>query len=241
MKRLLWIFCALFISTGVYFTIRYGLRPKPIPVMNPTEFEDPQQIGAVIYKRLRQNIIPERVIVLGSSADLKDYPGVWTGFLKTAIADKIKIDVFYQLDSLQAPESVGGWESVPFTEQMIQSGDFLNQVKIRMQAGHLVVIHGLTTEVSHLMANSLSRQLDSMAHHPVLSLSTLALTLNPDDQAGLQEMCLKPGLDGDGWARMGCAKARVGKAMLRKNMTPGKIWAVIERHGLQEYLIFIHR
>ena len=56
MKRWIWFLVSIFISTGVYFTLRYGLRPKPIPVLNATEFNEAQQIGAVVYKRLRQEI-----------------------------------------------------------------------------------------------------------------------------------------------------------------------------------------
>lgn len=240
MKRWLWFCTAVLISTAVYFTIRYGLRPKPIPVLNPTEFEDPQQIGAVVYKRLRQNIRPERLIVLGSSPDLQNYAAVWTGFLKTAVADQVKIDVFYQRENLNSPEAVSGWATIPFNEDMIRSGEFFKQVEDRQKAGHLVVIHAPTSEATHLMKESLSRELDRVVRHPVLALSTLNLTLKPEDLEALQAQCLDPEAEREGRARLDCAEARVSKRMIKKRLAEGKIWAVMERHGLQEYLIFVH-
>ena len=241
MKRWLWFFSALLISTGVYFTIRYGLRPKPIPVLNPTLFENPQQIGAVIYKRLRQEILTERILLLGSDPQLLGYQEVWTGLLKTALADDVKIDVFYQRENLEAPESVGRWESIPFNLSMIGTVEFIAQVSARMNAGHLVVIHALTSEVSHLMQDSLSRGFDKAIQHPVLALSTIALTLQPGEQERLQSKCLGPASEPDGLSRMECAEARVTKTLMKKKPLPGNIWAVMERHGLKEYLVFVHR
>jgi hypothetical protein len=239
MKRWLWILAAIFISTLVYSTIRYGLRPKPIPVLNPTEFEDLQQIGAVVYKRLRQNIRPERLIVLGSSRELAGYENIWLGFLKTASADQVKIDVFFQHEGVSLPADIGGWETLPFNESMVHSGDLVKLVRDRLQVGHLVVVHGLSEEVSHLIKDSLSRQLDEVVHHPVLSLSTLPVSSKANDAEAVNPDCLNPAAAPDGLVRFECAKARVAKAMLKKRLAEDKIWGVMERHGLQEYLIFV--
>src|SRR6187200_922925 len=103
MKRWLWFLVSIVISTGVYFTLRYGLRPKPIPVLNATEFAETPQIGAVIYKRLRQEIRGERIVLLGSTPELQDYEQVWMGLLKTAVADQINIPVLFQHEGLKAP------------------------------------------------------------------------------------------------------------------------------------------
>src|SRR3954470_22627530 len=95
-KRWIFFLVSMIVSTGVYFTIRYGLRPKPIPVMNATSFNQPGEIGAVIYRRLRQEIRAERVLLLGSTPELSDYDEVWTGLLKTAAADNVNVPVFFQ-------------------------------------------------------------------------------------------------------------------------------------------------
>ncbi len=240
MKRWLWILAAVLISTVVYSTIRYGLRPKPIPVLNATEFENPEQIGAVIYKRLRQNIRPERLIVLGSTADLTSSPYIWLGFLKSASADQIKIDVLFQREGLSLLPGNQPWEVLPYGPAAVASGELQKQVQQHLQAGHMVVVHGLTGEVSHLMKDSLSRQLDKIVRHPVLALSTIALSLRTDDIESLQERCLKPSLDDEAVVRLECTEMRVSRTLAKKKPQPGKIWAVMERHGLEEYLVFVH-
>jgi hypothetical protein len=236
MKRWLWFSLSLLISTGVYFTIRYGLRPKPIPVMNATEFSNMQEIGAVVYRRLRQEIRNERVVLLGSSPELADYEEVWSGLLKTALADQVKVTVLFQKEGLHPPAG-GAWQTISFDENMVRSGELLNAVKQKMQAGDLVVIQAPSTEVSHLIKDSLSRELDTASGRPVLSISSLDVSLTNAEQNDLQAQCLSAQ---ELASRIDCAEARVGKNLLKKKMTSGKIVAVLERHGLKEYLLFVH-
>lgn len=241
MKRWLWFILALLISTGTYFTIRYGLRPKPIPILNPTSFENLEQVGAVIYRRLRQEILNERLILLGSSAEITGFEELWNGFLKTAVADKIKIDVFFQRENVSQPLSPAPWETILFNDSMLQSGVFFSQVKARLKAGHLVVIHGLNFEVTHLVKTSISRELDAVTQHPVLAISTWGLTLKPDEQEKLRAQCLMSIEEHVGDMTLGCVRARVAKTLLKKKRGTLPIWAVMQRHGLKEYLLFIHR
>lgn len=236
MKRWLWFLVSIVISTGVYFTIRYGLRPKPIPVMNATEFAESAQIGAVIYKRLRQEIRAEKVILLGSTPDLADYEQVWAGLLKTALADQLKIPVLFQHESLKVPAVGDAIEVIPYSNYMLQSGELVALIQKRIASGALVVVHDSTPEVSHLMKASLSRALDTAVGHPVLSLSSLGLSLKPEEVQVLGTQCLsaQPNM------RIECAEWRISKILVKKSLAPEKLWAVMERHGLKEYLVFIH-
>ena len=239
MKRWLWFLVSILISTGVYFTIRYGLRPKPIPVMKPTEFANTQEIGAVVYKRLRQEIRAERVLILGSSIHLQNYAEVWTGLLKSALADQVKVPVLFQREGLESALPDGGAEVVTFNERMLHSGELLSLIKARMGSCRLIVIHSATDEVSHLIKDSLSRGLDALSQRPVISLSNLALSLRPEDIDALQAGCLNSAEDNR--LKLECAEVRVSKIMLKKKLNANLFWAVVERHGLKEYLIFIHR
>lgn len=231
MKRWIWIVAALAISTGVYFTIRYGLRPKPIPVLNPTEFDDFEQIGSVIYKRLRHDIRAERLVVLGSTGEVPDDQRVWLGFLKAATADKEKT-VLLAHDTTPFEHS-GPWETA------LLADDALDQIKARVKAGQLIVIHAPTREASHLVDGSLPRKLDRVLRRPVLSLATLRFALRGEDRDSLQTQCLD--VTDSGEFRLACAAQRVARKYARRGLDPSKIWAVMERHGLKEYLVFLNQ
>ncbi len=242
MKRGFWIILAVAISSIVYVTIRYGLRPKPVPVMNATAFENSQDIGAVIYKRLRQTIRPERVLVLGSSPTLTGAEDVWSGLLNSASADKLRLVALFQLESLPVPElNLSGMELVQFTEAQVESGELMDLVKAKMGPGQLVVVHGQSLQMTHLLESSFSRKLDKHVGHPVLSISSFPVTLSADDAGEMQENCSALRSAGSDQARIECAAARVSRAMIRKRRDPEKMWSVVERHGLQEYVVFIYK
>ena len=239
MKRFLWTLVSLCISTGVYFTIRYGLQPKSIPVMNPTDFDNLEQVGAVIYKRLRQNVRTERVVLLGTRSDVPEEPTLWRGFLKAAAADREKI-VFFARDGRDVAPTTDQWETVNVDQSLIDSGEFPKRVLARIKAGHLVVVHGESREVTHLVKGSLGREIEALVQHPVLSLSTAPLAIDEKSRDELRPHCLDTGEDPDGQRRLGCAAQKVARKFSRKALRPDRIWAVIERHGLKEYLVFLH-
>jgi hypothetical protein len=239
MQRWLWILLAVCISTGVYFTIRYGLQPKPIPIMNPTDFARLDQIGAVTYRALREPVRAERLVLLGSSQKLKDDHEVWTGFVKALVADHEKI-IFFNREGWPPIPSNPAWITESFNEDSVRSGEFLKEVRKRLKAGQIILVHDDTLEVTHLVKHSLSRELEKVVQHPVLSISTLPFAVGSQEQDSLQTQCLETGADGQNERRLACAAQKVSRKFHRKKLDPAKIWAVIERHGLKEYLVFIH-
>lgn len=240
MSRWLWIFLAVLISTGVYFTIRYGLRPKPIPVLNPTEFQQLKQIGVVLYKRLHQNIRTERLVILGSGEDVKDYDQIWSGLSESALADKEKL-VFFVREGMKPPAPQGGAEVIGFTETHLNGGQLFQEIAQRLQRKQLVIVHAWTHEVSHLMQNSISEKMEPMVHHPVLSLSTLRFAVDEADIGALQPQCLDATPGAGDQKKLKCAAYKVARKFLKKRLDTGRIWAVAERHGLKEFLVFIHQ
>lgn len=218
MKRILWILAAIAVSTGVYFTIRYGLRPKAIPVLNATQFSGLEEIGGVLYKRLRNDIRTERVIVLGSFS--KEDDPIWKGLIQAAQAD--------------------GERTIEFLERDTE-GDALLKVKESLKAGQLVIVEGSTSDVSHLVEGSLSKRLEKVVGTPVLSISTLGLVISTEDYEGIQSRCLDATEQKSGMVKLECAAQKVARKNLKKKLAPERIWAVMERHGLKEYLLFVHR
>lgn len=238
-SRWVWIIISVGISTSVYFTIRYGLRPKPIPVLNPTEFSELRQIGVVIYKRLHQNIRAERLVVLGSSDSVKNYEQIWLGLEESVLADKEKLVVFARdgLKVVPPPNT----EVITFKDDDVISGELFKNVAARLQRKQLVAVHARTDEVTHLVENSLSRKFDPVVHHPVLALSSLAFAIDEAGINDLQPQCLDATAETEGLKKLQCAAYKVARKFLKKRLAPDRIWAVVERHGLKEYLVFIHQ
>ena len=238
MSRWLWILLAVIISTAVYFTIRYGLRPKPVPVLNPTSFAELNEIGVVLYKVLYQSIRTERIVLLGSSDEVKDYDRVWAGLVASALADKEKL-VFFVREGMKPLPNSDGADVVTFTQAQEKSGDLFQEVSKRLARKQLVIVHAWTNEVTHLVKESISQKIDPVIRHPVLAISTLRFAIDEADANTLQPPCLDA--SDDGLKKLKCASYKVARKFLKKRLAADRIWAVAERHGLKEYLVFIHQ
>lgn len=236
MKRWLWILAAISASTAVYFTIRYGLRPKPIPILNASEFANLEQIGAVVYRRLRHEVRAERIVLLGSAADIVDGNRVWLGFMKAAAADRERFVFFFRSD-LPHPDLPAEWEAVAFENREALSGELQTKIESHLKSGRLILVHGLTPDVSHLARGPWVKTIEGVAQHPVLAIATLPFALGDADRDSFRTQCLNEEPPGE--SKLACAVQRVSRRYQRRNLDAGKIWAVMERHGLKEYLVFV--
>ncbi len=219
MQRWIWVIVAVCVSTAVYFTIRYGLRPKAIPVMGATEFQDLEQIGYVLYKRLRIDIRNERLIVLGVNAP--EDASVWQGLVSAAQSD--------------------GERAVAFADPEKDGPSFEDKVRAGIKSGQLVVVLGKTSDVSHLVEGNLPKRLEKVVGHPVFAISTVPFVVNPEDYEGLQSKCLEATEQAAPLRKLECAAQKISRKNLKKKLSPKKIWAAMEQHGMKEYLLFIHR
>lgn len=239
MPKWIWVLFALSVSSGIYFSIRYGLQPKPIPQLNPTVFENPEEIGVVTYRALRASLRQERVLVLGSAPALQDYQAIWNGFVKAALADGIKIDHVFEREDLQLPSALSASHVRIVKAGEIQAPAFANDIRADYERGDLEVIHILNSESTHLMPDTVTRKLQQLPDLPVVSISMLPMAVREEDLERLEPHCMDPRTDNNPSDRLGCAAARISRHYLRKHLPQDKWVAAIERHGLKEYLLFV--
>ncbi len=239
MPKWIWVFLALGISSGIYFSIRYGLRPKPIPQLNPTVFDSPDQIGVVTYRALRASLRAERVLVLGSDTAIQGYQDIWNGFVHAAVADGIKMDTVFERSDLQIPEALKTAKVSEVKPEEIMSAEFTKEIQNAYQSGEMAVIQILNIEATHLTPGTLTRRLQQLPNLPVISISMLPLAVNQQGLDQLEPRCVDPRNDDKPEDRFACAASRISRRYLRKHLPADKWVAAIERHGLKEYLLFI--
>lgn len=239
MPKWMWVALALGVSSGIYFSIRYGLRPKPIPLLNPSNFERPDQIGVVTYKALRPSLRQERVLVLGSTQLISGYESIWDGFVRAAVADGVKIDSVFERADLNMPEALKNSLVHSVTAVELESPAFVNDVKNAYQRGEMALIHILSLEATHLIAGTVTNRLQALPELPVVSISMLPMAVRQEDFEQLQPHCVDPRRENIGEARLWCEASRISRIYLRKHLSTDKWVAAIERHGFKEYLLFV--
>ena len=237
MPKWFWVLISVVVSSGIYFSIRYGLRPKPISLMKPTIFSSMEELGAVTSRRLFQPLRSEKVIVLGYDAGMKDSLLMWQGLVKAARESKVNLQKVYYSGVQELPEYFKQFSPQVIDENSIPQ---LKQELISLRRRNGAILFIVPTEsATHLRADSLTKKLEATAMGPVFSISQLPLVLDLENLEKLSSSCtdLDPS---DYTSRLQCVTFKYAKSQLRRKMDPHQIQGAIERYGLKEYLTFVY-
>lgn len=237
MLKWLWVLIAVVLSSGIYFSIRYGLRPKPIPLMKPTHFSSLEEVGVVTFRRMFQPIRSEKVMVLGYEPSRQDSILVWQGLVKAARESGLNIQKVYYMGEEELPSYFKRFKVEPLNLGQIES---LQKELIRSRRRNGIFVFIVPRdEATHLMKNSFTKRLEASSLGPVLSISQLPLVLDPEKQEELSGACTELGKTSD-QKRLQCITFKYAKSQWRRKIDPELIQGAIERYGLKEYLLFIH-
>jgi hypothetical protein len=235
----IWIVLALMVSFGIYFGIKWGLKPKPIPVINPSKFDSLEQIGTVTYRRLRQALRQEKLAVIGSAPWLRDYERFWNGFIAAARQDKWEVKFVFEDPALRPIKDFPGLQrrslSWPDATQ-----EMVNDLKKTMRFGQLILVHTTFNHSAHRGEISLVKELEAELKRPLVSFTMLSYAVTPEELERIQPPCMDEVAPGSRKEYAACAAVRISRRYMRKKHDPMRYWAAIERHGLKDYFIFIH-
>lgn len=232
--RTYWIIgLALVASGGLLLAMITGIEPKPLLKIKPNSFQRHEEIGAVVYRRLRQEARESDVLILGSAPWVADYQKVWRGFLLAGQDDGLQARPFFEQEGL--------------TSAAIKKPGFDQPSKVDLLGGGAADVseprflgHFLFQQSSHFFDKSVAQILVNKQK------SYLAITILPFVVAKHQLDRLYPGCDPDeipsgSLNQMGCAARRASQTYLRKKLDPKKIWAVLEQHGQRDLLLFVYQ
>jgi hypothetical protein len=237
MPKWFWILISVVISSSVYFSIRYGLRPKPISLMSPDHFASLEELGVVTFRRLYQPIRSEKIIVLGYDQQLPDAVLEWQGLIKAVVESKVRIHKVYFWEGLNLPPYFEHFETHAFTAQELP--EIKKELISSRRKNGLIVFLAPTEEATHLRKDSVTKRLEASVMGPVFSLSQMPLVMEPERLEKLSPSCTD--LDVEDYAhRLECVTFKYARSQSRRKMDLSKIQGAIERYGLKEYLTFIH-
>lgn len=238
MHKLLISAFSLIIAGGIFLSLKHGLGPKPVPQINPSLFAKPEEIGAVVYRRLRQVIKENHIIVLGNFPLIHNYDQIWQGFIRTAVADGVKIKTILQQPELKAMEHIG---DIPV--KLVRATEDTGTIRDELLAaadGETIIIYTVPNFSSHLLASSPLVKLRSELKRPILSLTTLAFVLKKEKLADLQPPCPDGAVALTDLSPLGCASANISRKFFRKKYEEKDLMAAMEMHGALDYLLFVH-
>jgi hypothetical protein len=240
MNKLYFSAMGLIFGVAVFFLLRYGVGPRPIGIMKPTEFERGEQIGAVVYRRLRQDFRNESRVVLGVQPATESHLDMISGFLRTAAAEGGAYDVLILDPRLPGPRGIPPLQVMSFDLNK-DAEQIANVLKVYHRENKRVVLVTANHFSTHLIKENPIHRLETILQKPILAISLTQLALRRDEERKLEPPCVGGAHNVQGTAPLGCAILRQSQRLYRKNLTPkAEILATMEQHGLTDYLLFIH-
>ncbi len=236
---IVWVIMAVMVSFGLYYGIKWGLKPKPIPVMNPSKFESLEQVGAVVYRRLRQALRQEKIVVIGSAPWLREYDRLWNGFVAAAREDKWQIQVIFEDPSLRPIKEFSDLSRRPLSWPT-PAPEMIEDLKKSVQYGHLILVHTTFNHSGHRGQNSLVKELETAFKRPLMAFTMMSLATTAEELDAIQPPCENETAPSNTREYGPCAAAKMSRRYLRKHLDPLSFWAAVDRHGLKDYFIYVH-
>ncbi len=220
----MWVFIAVVFTVGALRFVFQGNLPKdpaPVRVMNPTEFKNNLQIGAVVYRRFWQEFHSENLVIVGSSPFLRGYDEVWRGLLATMYEKKQRFDVIFEQEGLRSLSL----QAQPLDWQKVSAA---------VTSGQKIFVHLVATDQMWLEAKK---------HAPQgLYLMQAVLPITANETGFLQINCNHSSKALLPAQKLSCLSIDVQKRSKRRDrdLVPSKTWGIVEQVAMREHVIYVH-
>lgn len=206
----------LVLTGGMLFVLKFGYTPVPPMVMTPSFFDQPDQIGAVVFRRFYQPMRENKTVVFGIPIEPAFHRDVIQGFLQAAEKDGGHYDLLV-VDN-QMPDIV-----VPSTTQIVKvdsntstQAELVDAVmKAEASGKHTLVLLPNVYSTHILKGNPLTR-LEKTLGHKLFSISTAPLALANDQEYLVDPACVGSERDNMGTSDFGCAILSAGRQFYRE-------------------------
>lgn len=224
---------SVILLAGLVFSIKFGVAPKPIPLIKATEFENPKEIGVLVYRRLLQDIREQPIVIVGSLTSIPFYKEIWDGFLLVAQQDHRPFDKIYLSQGIAEPIRLKGMQIELWEGEGEQT----------LPHDKKIIIHGPVNWSSHFYDHSLVKRLEAERKRPILTITLNKFVVSREQLEMLQPPCPDdedPDAPIDFTEQLNCAAERISKDHFRKKLDPDKSWMALYRFGLKDYILFVY-
>lgn len=217
----LWVAIAVFFTIGALRVVLNGELPNEIApqrIMNSSNFNSPEQIGAVVFRRFWQEFNSENIVVLGSYPQLFYHKNIWDGLISVANKNKLGFEKIYEQKSLHQFSS----QSTPL------NWDEINELASR---GGRILVHVEATNEMWLQARSKIKK-GFFIFQALLPISEI-------ENEQLRQQCEKLSAFGK-YEVLECAAMSVGRRGRKTKEDSAQFSAIIEKLGKREHILYVH-
>lgn len=241
-KWFYWSMLIVVLLAGVTVSVYFGIQPKPVPKIDLSGFESPEEMGASIFKRLRLEMQSASVLFLGVMPDQKMHYQVWNELFQKANEPGWKYDLLVIEKNLPYRELIKEKSGIT-VEEMDLKEDFARLaegLKKAKEEKKRVAILAPSIYSTQILKTNLADRLKTEAGLKVVSFSATTFPINADQEKNMETPCVLNQEDRAGSGQLGCMILNVSRPMYRKKKTVGKYPGAVNQVGGQDYLVFFN-
>ena len=204
----------------LFLIVKFGVNPRPKPVIKPSNFESFESIGKVLFSQLARDIENHPIVAIGIS-DLDDLKIV-DGFVVQSIKSKKSFDEVIVLINQKVLFDVPT-EHMPY-EDREKVVSYLNE---KLNYGQKIIVIAQNWDTPHFQKNSFVDNLE--IKDEILSITA---TRGSMDLEELKQDCSGVGYDN---IKISCI-AYMQSTKIPKKADREKNMVSAERYGLRDYV-----
>lgn len=232
---------ATILLVGIGVSVYFGIQPKAVPKITLSGFENPEEMGQAIFKRLRLEIQSASILFLGVIPEQKAHYQIWQQLLQESIQPGWKYDQIVIEKNLPYIELLTK-NSAP-AELLDLKADFDRLavgLKKAVAEKKRVVIIAPSIYISHLLKGNTVDRLQNEHNLKVVSFSSSTFPLSSDQEKNMDIPCVVNEQDHSGAGLLGCFIVKSSRITYRKKKVLGKYPGLVDQVGSQDYLVLFN-
>lgn len=225
----------IMVLAGVFFTLKFGLQPRPLAKINISSFETPLKFAESIELRLREEIKATPILILGYQPEKPHQLELVREFLKSNKEPEMSYEAVVADEHLDLPTEIGVSEKID-TNQKIEA--LAQGLKTALEQKRRVVLIVPSIYSAQLVGGNVADLLKRQYQLPIGSFTVVELPRTREQEKEVTIPCLMKDADNTGTGSLGCAILQAGRATYRKKMPPGFRTGMMDQRGGSDFLIF---
>lgn len=242
MKKLYVSTIVAIMGLGLFLTFKFGYKPAPVAVMEPTHFAQAEDIGVSLYREVREPLERSGAVVFGVPPQPEWNQKILRGFMKAAADEGRPFEVLLAepempaLDLSDFPEIEV--KRVPMNTRM--AAEFADALQSAKAAGRRTLVYTASLFSTPLLVGNPLTRFEKITGENLFTITAAPLALRHDQEFLIDPPCVGSERDMAGTAPLGCEILSTGRALYKQSIAQDRFVAYLKKDATRDdYLLLV--
>lgn len=228
-------------TTGIFLIFKVGYTPQPVGIMKVSSFKNPEEIGAVVYRRFYVPIDQKKIVVMGIPPQPSFHREIVRGFLETAFIEKRPFEVLITEAEMPVINLTGlpPLEVKPLLMNTETQSEFIDAMSAAEASGKRTLVYMPSVYSTHLLAGNAINRYEHTTGKQLFTITTGPLAMSYEQEYVVDPPCLGSEVDKNNLSPLGCAFLLSGRKTYRKKHPQNEWVALMNDQKQEDYLLMV--